>query len=114
MIANLINTAIGIALVYIAILRPHLLEGRMWPVIAIGVVIGALALCARRSDSHHWQSSTNLVIALLLLVLGVLQLLALPLVTFWGLFWAGLLVAVLSLWAALYRPTASTQAEENR
>ena len=111
MIANLVNTVIGIALVYIAILRPHLLEGRVWPIIGIAVTVGLLALWARRSDRLHWQSSTNLVIALLLLALGVLQVLPLPLVTFWGLFWAGLLVAVLSLWATLYRPATSTEPE---
>ena len=108
MIANVVNAVIGLVLVYVAIIAPHLLEGHVARNLVVAVVIFVLALLARRSDVHHWQSSTNLVLALGLFALGLLQVMPYPLLTFWGLFWVGLLVAVLSLWGALYHPPADS------
>lgn len=108
MIANLVNTILGLALVYVSLLASNLLEGRPWRIVAVGAAILILALWARRSDRTTWQSSTNSVLAVLLMILGALQVRSLPLLTFWGLFWVGTLVAVLALWAALYRPEGAT------
>lgn len=105
MIANLINTAMGLALVYSAILDPHLLVGKPFRIAVCAVVVFVLALWARRTDAYRWQSNTNLFLAVLLLVLGLLQFRSLTLLTFWGLFWIGILVSVLALWAVLHRPT---------
>jgi hypothetical protein len=109
MIANVVNAVIGLALVYVAIITPHLLEGHVVRNLVVAVVIFVLALLARRSDFHPWQSSTNLALALGLFALGLLQGMPYPLLTFWGLFWVGLLVAVLSLWGALYHPSTDSQ-----
>ncbi len=108
MIANVANAAIGLALVYVAILSPQVLEGHVVRNLAVAVVIFGLALWARRSDFHPWQSTTSMVLALGLFGLGWMQMLPFPLLTFWGLFWVGLLVAILSLWGALYHPPADT------
>ena len=111
MIPNLVNTVLGIALVYSAILDPGLLEGRPGRTAAVAVVICALALWARRSEADKWLNATNAVLGGLLLVLAWLQVQAWTLLTFWGLFWIGILVAVLALWSLLLqREQARSQA----
>jgi hypothetical protein len=107
MIANLANTAVGLALVYCAILDPRLLEGQPGRTATIAVVIAALALWARRTESDKWLNGTNVALAGSLLALGLLQSRAYTLLTFWGLFWIGILVAVLALWSLLLRRAQS-------
>jgi hypothetical protein len=105
MIANLVNTALGIALVYVAVLRPvMLLDNRA--LLAAAIAIFALALWARRTDPARWYSNTDVSLALALLLLASAQWSgnAATLLMFWGVFWVGIVVAVVSLWAALYRP----------
>jgi hypothetical protein len=110
MIPNLLNSLLGIWLVYAIILNPDLI-GSPWRVVVIAIVIFALALWARRTDYSPWQSSTNIVLALLLLLLALLKVPSYvsPLVNFWVLFWVGILVATLALWAAIYRPPAASK-----
>jgi len=107
MIPNLINVVLGLWLAYAVMLDPPLLESP-WVLVISAVVIFALALWARRSDHHPWQSTLNMALAAVLLVLAAIQygLPASELVHFWGVFFAGILVSIFALWAALYRPRA--------
>ena len=57
----------------------------------------------------YFGAVQRFVAVLGLFALGLLQAMPYPLLTFWGLFWVGLLVAVLSLWGALYHPSAESQ-----
>ncbi len=108
MIANLLNTLLGLWLVYVAVLDPVWAQASAWKLPLAGVVMIALALWARASDARKWQSSVNLVLAVVLLIVAALHWedLAPPLLLFWGVFWPGVLVAVFALWAVLYRPAA--------
>jgi hypothetical protein len=104
MIPNVLNALIGVALIYAAILHPALISGGLGPLLTAAVVMFSLAYWARHSDHHPWQSSVNMVLAVVLAAITLLQLARVPLATFWGVFWIGMIVAVLSLWAAIYRP----------
>lgn len=105
MVPNLINAIIGIWLVYLAVLNPALIgEGRKVVYIAgIGVLV--LGVWARGSDYVKWYSSTNIVLGVILLLTAGLQfILWSEAITFWMVFWIGMTVAIISLWAVLYRP----------
>lgn len=108
MIANVANSVLGLVLVYFAVLRPAAVEagGSALGLVLAGIVVVALAFVARRSDPGKWYSATNFVAGAWLVVLGALHAFsATPaLVSFWGVFWSGCIVAVVALWAALYRP----------
>ncbi len=112
MSANLLNVFVGLGLVYVAILRPSLLGARPLLFAALGVLMFAAAWQARRSDHHHWQNNTNMLLALLLVVAMLGRIERFPLASFWSVFWIGLIVAVLALWAALYRPDAAAPSGE--
>ena len=112
MSANFVNVVIGLALIYVAILQPILLGGRPLLFAAIGVLMFVAAWLARRSDHHPWQNNTNMILALLLVVLALVRVERFPLASFWSVFWIGLIVSVLALWAALYRPSAATSSGE--
>lgn len=107
MIANLFNVFLGLALVYAAVLRPSLFLARPWllAVAAAGIFIAAAV--ARRSDYRHWQNNANMVLAVFLAGVMALQTEHFPLAGFWSQFSVGTLVAVLALWATLYRATPS-------
>lgn len=109
MIANLINTVVALVLVWAAILDPHLLKP-VWVLVVGAVVIFALAMWALLGDHHPWQNTTNCILAVLLLVVGLLPLAVATsaLIQFWTVFWIGVAVAILALWAALYRPSRRT------
>jgi hypothetical protein len=106
MIANIINTLAGIALVYAAVLKPSLVDGQPINVLTASLVIIGCALWARTSDRMGWFSVTNIAFGALAMLLAGLQLISTPshLITFWAVFWIGLGVAVIACWAALYRP----------
>jgi hypothetical protein len=104
--ANLVNVVLGIALVYVAVLQPSLTSNRPGLLLAVATLIFVAAWLARRSDHHPWQNNTNMLLAVLLAAVGALRLEHLPLATFWSQFSIGTVVAVLALWAALYRPAA--------
>lgn len=110
MIPNIVNTMVGLFLVYLVVLKHLWVERQYFPLLVFAAVIFALALWARRSDPGRWYSNVNMVLAVLLAILALLPLPTLPNLTFWGGFWVGILVAVTALWAALYRPEAKTAA----
>jgi hypothetical protein len=110
MIPNLANAVLGLWLVYLAVLDPSWGTNR-WVLGLAGVVVLVLAWWARGSDYRKWQSSVNLVLGVVLLLLAALDWadLLTPLALFWGVFWPGILVAIFALWAALYRPQSIMQ-----
>ncbi len=108
MIPNLVNTLVGIWLVYLAVLNPAVIgEGRKAVYIS-GLVILVLGYWARGSDYVKWYSSTIIVLGILLLATAGLEFILWwsEALTFWMVFWVGNAVAVISLWAVLYRPQA--------
>ena len=105
MIANVLNFLIGLGVSYVAIFdtaNAHV----HWILAPVGIAIVVLALIARRSDFSGWQSTTNTVLGIVLLVITVINwaVPVSPLITFWINLWVGLTVASLALWAALYHP----------
>ncbi len=116
MIPGILNTLIGLALVYFSVLHLALIEGRVWHLVIAGGVIVMLALWSRRHDAMQWFSTTIIVLGGLLLLFGILQWTTAiaHLINFWFIFFDGILIAVLSLWAALYRPDASRMKPEKR
>ncbi len=109
MIPNLLNTVLGIALVYCAILVPGPLHDSAWLLMAAGVGTIALALWARRNDKVKWFNLVNVVLGAALVLLGIARVLTPvhPLVMFWWVFWVGVIVAVLAFWSALYTRDSS-------
>jgi hypothetical protein len=105
MVANLFNVFVGLALVYSAVLRPAAISARPALLFVAAACIVVAAWWARRSDHHPWQNYTNMLLAAMLAGMTALQLAHMPLATFWIQFSVGTTVAVLALWAALYRPT---------
>ena len=106
MTANLLNAALGLWLVYVAVLAPAWAAGNHWRLPLAGALVVALALWARSSDRLKWHSTVNVVLGAALLGLAALhwENAAPPLLMFWGLFWPGVLVPIVALWAAFYRP----------
>lgn len=106
MIANLFNVLVGLAVTYVAIFGMPATVRAPWMLAAAGIAVVALALIARRSDFSGWQSATNVVLGVILIVATVIAWAApvSPLVMFWIELWVGLTVASLALWATLYHP----------
>lgn len=106
MIPNLINTLLGLCLAYAAIF-PTILGAypHRW-LLGAAIVTAVLALWARASDDAPWQSTVTLVAAAVLAVIAGADryLIQSSVLLFWGVLWAGLISATLSLWAAIYRP----------
>lgn len=116
MTPGILNTLIGLALVYISVLQIALIEGRGWHLLVAGVAIVVLALWSRRDDAMKWFSTTIIVLGALLFLFGAMQW-ATPitrLFVFWCVFFDGILIAVLALWATLYRPAARPRAAPAR
>ena len=111
MIPNLLNTLLGIALVYCAILAPDLVKGAAsLPAAGIGIIV--LGLWARPGDKIKWFNRVNTILgaALVLLAIGRALTEVHPLVMFWWVFWVGIIVAVLAFWSVLYSRDASATA----
>lgn len=104
MIPNVINIAVGLALLYAVILDPNWAYHRYLPFAVFSVIILVMAVWARRSDARRWFSSVNIVLAVALGVLSLWPLATVPIVAFWGGLWVGCIVPVLAFWAILYRP----------
>src|SRR5262249_4283001 len=105
MIANPLNTVVGLWLAHTAIF-PAVSGGYRGRLVLVAAVLTiALALWARRSDAAPWQSTTTIAAGGLLSILAIFNQLARvsDVLMFWGVFWAGLVSATVSLWAALYR-----------
>lgn len=106
MIANLLNFLIGLWVVYVAIFGMPASAPVPWLLLPIGIAIVVLALVARRSDFSGWQSATNSVLGIVLVITTLIEraVTLSPLVTFWIELWVGLTVSSLALWAILYHP----------
>lgn len=103
-IANILNTLLGLGLVYVAILDINVLAGRIWPMALLSGVVFVLALFSRRHDVEGWQSATTMVVSVGLLIIALVQHQPWQYLTFWGLFWVGILVSTLALWGAIQKP----------
>ena len=80
------------------------------------VAVIAFAVWARQTDFLGWQSGTNIVLAVVLLVLAPLRWLigVAPLVSFWIILPVGITIAIAAMWSMLYRPeTAQPRAAGN-
>ena len=109
MIPNVLNTIVGIALVYCAILAPGPLHNTAWLLLGGGIGIIVLALWARIGDKLKWFNLVNVILGAALAFLGIARTLIAvhPLVMFWWVFWVGIIVAVLAFWSALYSHDSS-------
>lgn len=105
MIANLLNTLVGLVLVYAAVLEPTWVQQQYFPLLIFAAIILVLAVWGRFSDPMGWFSWVNMVLAVALGVLALFPLATLTFsnVAFWGSFWVGCAVPVVALWSALYR-----------
>lgn len=114
MIPNLLNTLLGIALVYCAILEPVWINGNPWSMLGSGVLVALFAWWARAGDKVKSFNAANAILGIALIVLGlVASATKIPqLVMFWWVFWVGIIVAVLAFWSALY--TRDTSSELSR
>jgi hypothetical protein len=105
MIADLVSTLAGLWLTYVAIFphAPGMGRDRIALLAAIAMI--GLALWARRSGARPWQSAIVLATGALLAVLMIThQVIEMSdVLMFWGILWAGLVCATVSLWGALYR-----------
>lgn len=100
MIPNLINTTIGLWLVYAAVLNPAQIGVRA-VVLASGVVVFGLAIWAYQVDYLKWPSTTAGVLGASLAVYAAVE--PSGLITFWVGLFVGIAMAVVSLWSVLYR-----------
>ena len=114
MIANVLNTLVGLWLTHAAIFPQGIATGGDRMVLGAAVLTIVLALWARRSDVSPWQSSTAIAAGAILAVMTIVdQITQLSgVLMFWTVLWAGLVSATVSLWAALYRPAASANPAE--
>lgn len=114
MIASVLNTLLGLWLVYAAVLDPGLLETSPWTLLASAVGLVVLGLWACRVDYLKWPGITcvALGVGLLVLLASGARTLSMTL-TFWVTFWVGVIAGVLSLWSVFYRRESeeSTDAE---
>ncbi len=110
MIPGILNTVIGLALVCVSVLQSALIEQRGWQLVVGGIAITALAIWSRRGDAMRWFSTTAIVLGVSLFLFGLLQWTTTiaELFAFWFVFFDGILLGVVSLWAALYRPRERT------
>jgi hypothetical protein len=106
MIANLLNTLVGLWLAYMAIFPEATGADRDTLVLIAAAGTIVLALWARRSDASAWHSSTTMTTGMLLAFLDIAHQLmhVSDVLMFWGILWAGLVSSTVSLWAGLYRP----------
>jgi len=107
MIAGLLNTLVGLWLAHTAIFPNVTGAGRDRLILIAAIVTIALAAWARRSDTSAWQSTVAIATGGLLALLAITHQLThiSDVLMFWGVLWAGLVSATVSLWAALYRPS---------
>jgi hypothetical protein len=109
MIPNLVNTAIGIWLVYAAVLNPGEIAGRV-SVLVSGVVVLVLAIWAYQDDYLKWPALTAGALgAAFAVYAGLLPSDSSGFVTFWIALFLGSALAVVSLWSALYRQPSAPE-----
>ena len=104
MMPNLMNTVLGILLVYCAVLAPAPLNDTVGLLLSAGGGIIALGFWARASDRLNWFNLLNACLGAALFVLGLARIMVPvhPVVMFWWVFWVGIIVAVLAFWSAIY------------
>ncbi|HKU66964.1 MAG TPA: hypothetical protein VJP85_04215 [Candidatus Baltobacteraceae bacterium] len=105
MIPDLVNAALGIALIYVAILRQPFLHGTGGSAVEAlaGITIALLAAAALKTR-EAWYSRVMIPLGIALAVF------ALPASVFalsvtlesWFVFWIGVFTGVVALWGALY------------
>lgn len=106
-LSNLLATMIGLWLSYAAVLNFTSLETASWLTYGAAIVVIGLGLWSRTRDFALWPGLTTAAAGLAVIVgFGVYQAeIFNRLATFWILFFAGNIIAVLSLWAAIYPPS---------
>jgi hypothetical protein len=113
MIANLLTILIGLWLAYRAIFSIPAGDLSQIEMMAAGVAVILLALWARRTDFMGWHGGTNVLLGVLVLVLVALQqaMRVEPLLSFWMILLIGISVAIVAMWAMLYRPDSAQPAK---
>jgi len=111
MMPNLLNTLLGMALVYCAILAPGWINSNIWPMLGSGVLVALFAWWARAGDKLKWFNLVNATLGIALIFLGLAaSATEIPqLVMFWWVFWVGIIVAVLAFWSTLYTRDSSSE-----
>ncbi len=106
MIANFATILIGLGLAYRAIFSIPAGDMSQTELTAAGVAVILLALWARRTEFMSWHSGTNIVLAVIVLLLAAARRVVGvdPLVSFWMILLIGITVAVAAMWSILYRP----------
>ncbi|WP_018291185.1 hypothetical protein [Verrucomicrobium sp. 3C] len=105
MIGNLGNALLGIWVTAVAVLTPDLFLRRGWLVALAGLVAIGAAAFAGREGSMRWSVRASMGAGAALLALGVGRpWVSSELFAFWIELWSGLLLSVVALWGALYRP----------
>jgi hypothetical protein len=106
MIANLATILVGLWLAYRVIFSLPAGDVNQMELAAAGVALIVLALWARRTDSMSWHSGTNIVLAVIILLLAATHRVVGvdPLVSFWMILLIGITVAIAAMWSILYRP----------
>ncbi len=108
MSAQILNALLGLWLAYAAILRPSMLSDSHWPVTLIGVAILVLGLLARPGARLKWASTTDVALGAILAAAALAGVVAgSAAFGFWVVLWAGIVVAIVSLWSAIYRPSTT-------
>jgi hypothetical protein len=109
MIANLLNGLVGLGLAYSAIFAtPPGNMNNTWLAIS-SVAIIVLAAWARQTDPAGWQSATNFVLGVVLLLEAAARWVVevAPLVSFWSILLIAIAIAIMALWSVLYQPDAA-------
>jgi hypothetical protein len=106
MIANFATILIGLWLVYRAIFSIPAGEMSQIELLGAALAVILLALWARRTDSMSWHSGTNIVLAVIILLLAAAHRVVGvdPLVSFWMILLIGITAAIAAMWSILYRP----------
>jgi hypothetical protein len=106
MIANVATILIGLWLVYRAVFSIPAGDVNQVELIVAGAAVIVLTLWARRTDRMNWHSSTNILLAGLILLLGIARWAfgVAPLVSFWIVLLIANAMAVIAMWSLLYRP----------
>jgi hypothetical protein len=115
MIANFVTILIGLWLAYRAIFSLPAGNVNQIELVVAGVALILLALWARRTDFMRWHSGTNIVLAVIILLLVAAHRVVGvdPLVSFWMILLTGIATAITAAWSILYRPD-SVQAAGTR
>ena len=115
MIANVATVLVGLWLAYRTIFSVPAGDVSRIELVVAGVALILLALWARRTDLMSWHSGTNIVLAVIILLLAAAHRVigVDPLVSFWMILLIGITAAIAAMWSILYRPD-SVQAAGTR